>query len=462
MIDPLPRHTCVAIFGLGASGLAAAHLLASFNKTIIASDTADESRRDELTAKLPKGTKLVLGHNEIGDATIIVTSPGLEPSSPIFKEAAERNIPVIAELELGFRATTKPIVAITGTDGKTTTTTLTSHILNTCGVRNKMGGNVGIPLCQVVMEQDEPDCYVVETSAFQLVFCPEFRPHILIATNIAEDHSEYFKGDWEAYVATKRRPLMVMGENDIAILNATDPEIRRWSGLTKAKADWYAEKSEDFPGSITDADAASIDEGAIQVMTRAGNGYRLNLADLKLKGAHNAMNVMGSILACLEMGCQFDAIVSAIDSYELPHHRIEHICTTNGVEFIDDSKATNPHAGMAALAAIDRPTVLIVGGVDKGLSLTAWIDAMQKNVRQIMLIGALTDRFLAEARWGDKPCPITLCKTLEEAVERGYDYACNHGCEVVMLSPGCSSYDMFKSYGQRGEAFAHAALGIKP
>lgn len=461
MKDPLPKYHKIAIFGLGASGLAAAQLLAKFGKEIIASDSADESKRAEFEAKLPAGTRLILGHNEIADAEIIVTSPGLEPSTPIFEEARQKNVPVIAELELGFRAATKPIVAITGTDGKTTTTTLTSHILNVCGVANKLGGNVGIPLCQVVQEE-EPDCYVVETSAFQLVFCPEFKPHILIATNIAEDHSEYFKGDWDAYVATKRRPLGVMQASDLAILNASDPEIRGWRELTIANVAWYAEKRQDLPGRETDLndDVAYVGEGAIQVDLSDGRNYSLHLDDLKLKGAHNAMNVMGSILACLEMGCKFDAIVAAIDSYQLPKHRIEHICTLNGVEFIDDSKATNPHAGMAALAAVDKPTVLIVGGVDKGLSMTAWIDAMQKNVRQIMLIGALTERFLAEAKWGDEPCPITLCKTLEEAVERGYAYARENGCEVVMLSPGCSSYDMFKSYGQRGDVFAQTARGL--
>ena len=458
LIDPLPNHQTIAIFGLGASGIAAARLLSKFNKTIVASDSADESRRAEFESKLPPGTRLVLGHNEIADATVIVTSPGLEPSTPILMEAASRNIPVIAELELGFRATTKPIVAITGTDGKTTTTTLTSHILNACGVRNKMGGNVGIPLCQVVMEDDEPDCYVVETSAFQLVFCPKFRPHVLIATNIAEDHSEYFKGDWQAYVSTKRRPLGLMDKSDIAFLNASDPEICTWAPYTQARCGWYGSARKDIPDNA--GDFAWFENQTIH-FNHNEQSHALPYEFPQFRGIHNVMNIMGAVLASLAMGCRFEDIAEALKTYTLPHHRIEHICTVNGVEFIDDSKATNPHAGMAALAAIDKPTVLIVGGVDKGLSLTAWIDDMQKNVRQIMLIGALTERFMREAKWGDKPCPITLCTTLEDAVVRGYDYARTHGCEVVMLSPGCSSYDMFKSYTQRGDVFANAARSLK-
>ncbi len=457
MIDPLPNHSCVAVFGLGASGIAAANLLASFNKTIIASDTADESKRQEFLDKLPNGTELVLGRNEIGKATAIVTSPGLEPSSPIFMEAASRQIPIYAELEIAANATEIPIVAITGTDGKTTTTTLTSHLLNQCGVNNQMGGNVGIPLCHVVKETEKADCFVVETSAFQLVFCPAFRPHILIATNIAEDHSEYFKGDWNKYVETKRRPLAVMHADDIAILNASDPEMRTWNRYTTAKCAWYGSKREDIPADATHF--ACIQDGRI-LFSMNGEENSLSLDDLKLKGEHNAMNVMGAVLASLFMGCTFDKVIAAIDSYQIPPHRLQHIRTLRGIDFIDDSKATNPHAGMAALATIDKQTVLIVGGVDKGLSMTDWINMMAKNVRHIMVIGALTERFCSEAGQLNTPCKLHLCKTLEESVVRGYELALQDGCSVVMLSPGCSSYDMFKSYGQRGDCFAKAAMDI--
>ena len=146
----------------------------------------------------------------------------------------------------------------------------------------------------------------------------------------------------------------------------------------------------------------------------------------------------------------------------MPAHRIQNIRTLNGISFIDDSKATNPHAAMAALQTIDEPTILIVGGVDKGLDLTEWIETMKKNVRQIMVIGALTDRFCREAIWNKIPCPLHRCNTLEEAVSRGYELAKIHECKAVMLSPGCSSYDMFKNYNQRGEIFAHAAQQLKP
>ena len=458
LLDPLPKHTTVAVFGLGDSGIAVAHLLASFHKNIVASDTADESRRADFEAKLPRGTRLVLGHNEIGAASVIVTSPGLEPSSPILVEAQTRGIPIYAELEIAARATQVPIVDISGTDGKTTTTTLTSHILNECNVSNHMGGNIGIPLSHVIQTPNRADCFVVETSAFQLAFCPSFKPHILIATNIAEDHSEYFHGDWKKYVETKRRPLQTMTPDDIVILNASDPEIRQWGDMTLAKKCWYGAQRRDIPNDAVNF--AYHEDGAIFVYFNT-DLHCLPLDFLKIRGRHNIMNAMGAILAALCMGCTFDRITSALDTYKLPPHRIETICTHRGITFIDDSKATNPHAGIAALDTIDEPTVLIVGGVDKGLSLGEWIERMKKNVRQIMLIGAITDRFCREAILSAIPCPIHRCATLEEAVRSGYELALKNECRVVMLSPGCSSYDMFKSYAQRGEVFARVALSLK-
>lgn len=455
--DPLPQHEVVAVFGLGGSGIAATQLLSHFGKKILASDISDESRRSELSAKLPAEVELCLGHNEIGEATVIVTSPGLEPTTPILIEAQNRHIPVIAELDLAFRTTDIPMVAITGTDGKTTTTTLTSHLLNSCGIVNHTGGNVGIPLASVVMDHPDDACYVVETSAFQLVFCPEFSPHILIATNIAEDHSEYFKGDWNKYVETKRRSLALMKGSDIAILNASDPEIRQWTKYTKAQIFWYGMKS-DIPEEAVNY--AGFD-GVTLEFVFDGENHKVLFSDFHLKGLHNAMNMMGAILAALAMGCHFDEIIQAVHTYQLPAHRIQMICEHQGVAFIDDSKATNPHAGIAALETIQIPTVLIVGGVDKGLSLTQWLEKMRHHVKHLMVIGELGDRFCREADELQLDIPRHRCNTLQDAVKEGYRLALESGCQCVLLSPGCSSYDMFKSYTQRGDVFAQTARTLE-
>lgn len=457
LIDPIPEHRLVAVFGLGCSGIAAAHLLHRLGKRVVASDCADERRRAEFVSKLPEGTELVLGQNAIGEATLIVTSPGLEPSLPIFEEAKRRGIGVISELELAALSTRIPIVAITGTDGKTTTTSLTSHLLRACGKSNALGGNIGIPLAQVVVEEEDVDCYVVETSAFQLAFCHDFCPRVVVATNIAEDHSEYFKGNWEEYVATKCKMLGNMSAEDVVILNASDEVIRGWASQTVAKVWWYGEKKGDIPDN---AETYAYFDGEMLHFIQGMTHYSVEFARLKLRGVHNAMNEMGAILAALSMGGSWEAILSAFESYELPRHRIETVCVKSGIEFIDDSKATNPHAGIAALRAVLEPTVLIVGGVDKGLHLSPWLEEMRPHVKHLMVIGALGDRFCQEAACVIPNIPRHRCESLEEAVERGYELAKRDSCGCVLLSPGCSSYDMFKSYSERGEVFARAARGL--
>lgn len=455
--DPLAQHSCVAVFGLGRSGIAAARLLRLLGKRVIASDCADESRRPEFEAELAPGTELILGRNEIGDATALVTSPGLEPSLPIFAQAARRGIPVLAELELAASVAPAPIVAITGTDGKTTTTSLVAHILAASGISNALGGNIGIPLAQTVVSPDPVDRFVVETSAFQLAFCPKFHPHILIATNIAEDHSEYFKGDFGAYAATKRRMLPNMNENDWVILNASDPEVRNWRAHTKARICYYAQSCGDLP---PDAKDWAYFDATDMRFCFGSETHVMPFAQTRLRGVHNAMNAMAAILAARAEGCAFDAIAESFESYRLPHHRIEFVCKRATVDFIDDSKATNPHAAIAALQAIDEPTVLIVGGVDKGLHLGLWFENMKKNVRHIMVIGALGDRFCAEAREAIPDMPLHRCASLQEAVVQGYECARRSDCSCVLLSPGCSSYDMFKSYAERGDVFSQAAQSI--
>ena len=458
IIDPIPSHRCVAVFGLGCSGIAAAHLLHRLGKRVIASDCADETRRADFLLKLPPGTELVLGRNEIGDATAIVTSPGLEPSLPIFAEAAQKHVDVLAELELAACATDTPIVAITGTDGKTTTTSLTAHLLAVCGIRNACGGNIGIPLAQVVLQcADDTARFVVETSAFQLAFCPRFHPHCLIATNIAEDHSEYFKGDWDAYVSTKRRMLANMTPEDWAILNASDPEIRTWNTRTTARLCYYAASRDDLPADAVDY--AYFDGTDIHIAF-GGKTFSFAFERTGLRGRHNAMNAMAAILAACIERCSFSDIIAAFDSYQLPHHRIEYICSRDGVDFIDDSKATNPHAAIAALQALQAPSVLIVGGVDKGLHLGEWLEEMKHDVKHIVVIGALTERFCREAQEVIPEIPRHCTDSLEHAVVLGYELALADACRYVVLSPGCSSYDMFKSYTERGRVFAESARGI--
>lgn len=457
LLDPLPQHQRIAIFGLGDSGLAAAHLLAGFGKQIIASDIADESKRAEFLAKLPENTRLILGKNDPADATIIVSSPGLSPYTPVLIEAAKNKIPVIAELELAARTTRKPIVAITGTDGKTTTTSLIAHILNFCGLKNRLGGNIGIPFSHIVQDSPNLSCFVIETSAFQLPFCPTLKPHVLIATNIAEDHSEFFQHNWAQYVEAKRRPLAPMISSDTAVLNASDPEIRAWRNKTQAKIFWYALRQSDIPHDALNF--AYIAPDGLHIAYDAQNLLFPNHL-IHIKGEHNAMNLLSATCAALALGCKFEAILNSVPSFKLPPHRIEKVATLCGIDFYDDSKATNPHAAIAALKTLDEPTILIAGGVDKGLQLGDWIEAMRKNVKALYTIGKLSERLTSEVVRAGLDFPIYHAQSLQDATKRAFQSARAYNAHCILLSPACSSYDMFKNYEQRGEVFAQAALQL--
>lgn len=467
MRDPLPGADHVAILGLGASGIAAAHLLAHCapSKRIIASDSRDNLDRDALLARLPRGTELVLGRNALDDhVTAAVISPGIGPDAPIVAEACRRNIELVSEIELAFRACPRPMVAITGTDGKTTTTLLVAHLLAQAGLRAPTGGNIGTPLSRVILDHADADWLVVEVSAFQLWNSPTFAPSVLIATNIAEDHTDYFGGDREAYIDAKRRPLDAMTADDLAVLNADDPVIAAWSQDCRARIARYG-VLRDGRHSPLEA-AVDTTTGTLRVQVESGEGFAMPLDALRLRGRHNWLNAMAAALAVGAIGVPAPAIEQGLRTFTAPPHRIQPVArhqTPKGtrVTWIDDSKATNAHAAMAGLATVDAPAVLIAGGVDKGLELEPWAQAMRGRVAAVVLIGQIAQRLAATLKHvaGDE-IEIVHAASMPDAVAHAHALANRHEARTVLLSPGCSSFDMFESYAQRGEVFSEAARSV--
>jgi len=449
--DPLLGHERIAVLGLGSSGLAAAELLSLFGKTVIASDTRADLDVEAQRQKWAPSSQLVLGRNTLDGVTVAVVSPGIVPDSPIFAEAKERGIEVISELELAARATTLPIIAVTGTDGKTTTTTLIGHFLTASGLNPHMGGNIGTPLCQVVLER-RSGWLVVEVSAFQLLHSPKFAPQVTVATNIAQDHMDYFSGDWASYVEAKRRPLRQMREG-VAVLNLEDLEIASWSEGFGGEVTWYGK------GADSQSTSGSWDENGDVVLRWGTTTKRLEASSISLLGYHNRLNIMAAGLGALACGAAPGALESVRD-YQAPAHRLQVVGTFEGVEYIDDSKATNPHAAQAALQTLSAPLILIAGGVDKGLSLEAWIDDMKGHVSALVLIGALSERLAREARARALTAPIHFAGSMEDAVRLSQELALSGETRCVLLSPGCSSFDMFASYSARGDEFQRAVRAL--
>jgi UDP-N-acetylmuramoylalanine--D-glutamate ligase len=425
----------VAVLGAGLSGSAAALLLRANGANVTVLDSAAE-------AKLLKSTIDNLRANEVrvvtGEAAdqnrdhydLVVLSPGIDPASPLARNFSSRKIETIGELELGWRFCEKPVIAITGTNGKTTTTELIAQMLNACGQRTIACGNIGKPLTAVVRDQSKFDVLTVEVSSFQLETIESFRPAIAIWLNFAPDHLDRYASVGE-YRTAKLRIFENQTADDIAVVNAGEsiPQIQ----ARKVTFSAYNDRA-DF----------RLFEGAIYFQ----NTPILRLTDAKLRGSHNIENLMATLAAGRARGLSFEQMLPPLCQYEPQPHRCEFVRTVGGVDYVNDSKATNLDAVEKALLAQTKTVVLIAGGKDKGFDFQPLRDVVKKKVRSVVLIGEMADR-IAQDWQGVTECEIA--GSLADAVERAH--AAAKTGEVVLFSPGTSSFDMFKSYADRGDQF---------
>ncbi len=429
------KSKTVAVLGAGLSGTAAALLLKEEGADVTVLDSAEEknllkSTLDNLRAQ---GIKVSSGSAADNDKTsydLIVLSPGIDPLSALARNFSERKIETIGELELGWRSCALPVIAITGTNGKTTTTELLAQMLNACGQRTVACGNIGKPLCEVVRRQKDFDVLTVEVSSFQLETIQTFRPTVALWLNFAPDHLDRYRSVWE-YREAKLRIFENQTADDFAIINAA--ETLRNVRARKITFSAYAD-SADF----------RLTEGAIVYE----NQVVLRLADTKLRGSHNIENLMATLAAGRARGLSFAQMVPPLSSYEPRPHRCEFVRTVAGVDYVNDSKATNLDAVEKALAAQSKPVVLIAGGKDKGFNFEPLRALVQEKVKSTVLIGEMATRI---ARDWDGAVPCEMAGSLADAVERAH--AAAKPGDVVLFSPGTSSFDMFKSYADRGDQF---------
>jgi UDP-N-acetylmuramoylalanine--D-glutamate ligase len=429
------RNQDVAVLGAGLSGTAAALLLKAEGASVTVLDNADEknllkSTIDNLRAQ---EIRVICGPNAGHDSTkydFVVLSPGIDPASPLARNFSSHNIEMIGELELGWRSSQIPVIAVTGTNGKTTTTELLAQMLNACGQRTIACGNIGKPLSEVARQEKDFDVLTVEVSSFQLETIQTFRPSIAVWLNFAPDHLDRYRSVAD-YRAAKLRIFQNQTEEDVAIINAAEslPTIRP----RKITFSAYADRA-DF----------RLIEGSI-VYDRQ---IVLRLADTKLRGSHNIENLMATLAAGLARGLSFEEMVPSLCGYEPRPHRCEFVREVAGVGYINDSKATNLDAVEKALLAQNKPVILIAGGKDKGFTFEPLRPLVKERVRSTILIGEMAERIARD--WnGAVRCEIA--NSLADAVERAH--AAAKSGEVVLFSPGTSSFDMFKSYADRGDQF---------
>lgn len=437
----------VTVLGIGRSGTSTAAYLLKRGASVLVSERAEaEGDKAAEAEKLKQmGASVETGsHSEhaISSADLIIVSPGIPPTAEVITRAAEQGKEVISDIELAYREAGHdvPIIGITGTNGKSTTTALTSYILEKCGLRAPACGNFGVPILTEL--ETKPDYLVAEVSSYQLHYCNTFAPMIGVWLNLTPDHIEWH-GGLNAYIDAKQKMFLNQRESQFAVLNDDDPIVAN-----------FEPPSEVFPFSVN-----TDEQGAIQAafMDEDDLCYRMDgmtsivcgRDELKIIGKHNLENALAAISVAALLRLPHEGIAEAVTSFTALEHRLEYVATIDGVDFYNDSKATNPTSTVKALEAFGkRKVVLIAGGRDKGTSLHDLVQAAKHHVSEVILLGEAKERF-AHAFEDAGFRNVQAVSSLEEAIDVGVTLKKG----PVVLSPACASFDMFKDYEDRGRVF---------
>jgi UDP-N-acetylmuramoylalanine--D-glutamate ligase len=434
----------VLVVGLARTGAATVQFLARRGAKVKASDSKAASELAPFLEPL-RGLPVDLelgGHTEsfFADCDLVVMSPGVPPKVPAVAKARSGGVPVIGEVELAFRFLRRPLIAITGTNGKTTTTTLVGEMLKESGKKVFVGGNIGNPLISYVEGPQDEDWVVAEISSFQLEGVEEFRPKISALLNLTEDHLDRYETFGE-YAAAKERIFARQKKEDYALLNADDPLVSALAPRLEPQVLFFsARQAVPFGSHLTP-------EG---IVFRGSNGTRekFDLGRLKIKGAHNLENLMAAIAVAKMCGCPREALQRVMEEFPGLEHRLEWVRRLDGVSYFNDSKGTNVGSVVKSLQSFEEPVVLIAGGKDKGGDYGPLRELVAGRVKGMALIGEAKERMFS-ALGGLTEC--VRLGSLEEAVRWARSKA--RPGEIVLLSPACSSYDMFANYQERGRRF---------
>jgi UDP-N-acetylmuramoylalanine--D-glutamate ligase len=419
----------VLILGYGVSGQSA--------ESFLLKRGANVSVYDEKDIKT-NGAKVIHSLDKVNDLDLCVTSPGFSVSHPIIRELQGKGVPVVGELELSFDASRWNYwIAVTGTNGKTTTTSFISHLLREAGYKVIVGGNIGVPVTSFLDQPISETIIVAEVSSFQLETVYTFRPQVAAFLNLTPDHLDRH-GTMENYFNTKAKIFALQQEQDIAVLNAENPWTRSLVGKLRSRTVTFGINAGEF----------RWENGLL----KAGERVLAKLEDVKLRGQHNLANIAAGVASCDHIIPKGFNYGKAISKFLAPEHRIEFVRSLNGVDFYDDSKATNPDSTIVALEAFTEPVVLILGGRNKGIDfepLAAFIKN-RSTTKSVILLGE-SKNSLKEALLAEGFTNTYEVDSLEEAVKTSLDVA-DKG-DVVLLSPACASFDMFKNFEERGDRF---------
>lgn len=430
----------VLVLGLSKSGIAAAKFLKKHGYDVYLT----ESKSIEPDAELEKmGIHIETGGHSlkfVDGSEFAVTSPGIPPYSIIIELLRLKNIPVISELELAYRMSDTPFVAITGTNGKTTTTALTAHIFER-RFRAKACGNIGQPPCD--MADDKLDYYVCEMSSYQIAMSPTLTPFISVWTNFTPDHIDWHQGI-ENYFAAKAKIFKAPQAPKFAVLNACDEKLKNFEA--DGTVFWFGERKTGNCCYRKDGEFIYENNGVVE--------FVMPVADCPLVGEHNYQNTECAIICAKLAGIDNETIIEAIKDFKSPAHRLEFVAEKDGISFYNDSKATNPEAAIVAIKSFNnKNVVLLAGGRDKNTSLKEFCDEVKAHIKTVILIGEAADRFEKNLKNSGFE-NILRENSMQSAINRAIDLK----PDVVLLSPACASFDMFKSYEERGDVFKDYVL----
>lgn len=436
----------VLVFGSGISGIGAAGILEGRGAKVTLYDANDKLDKEALQGKMREDSrmKIVLGvfpEKLLEELDLVVISPGVPTDIPVVNQMKERGIPVVGEVELAYELGRGDVFAITGTNGKTTTTALLGEIMKDVKSSVYVVGNIGTPYTNVVEETKDDSVIVAEMSSFQLEAIVDFRPRVAAILNITPDHLNRHH-TMEAYIEAKKNVARNQGADDICVLNYED-EILREFGETLVPQVLYFSSQRKLEKGIY------LEDGNI-IYRNPEECVVCSVKELKLLGTHNYENVMAAVAMAASYGIPMESIRSTIRAFAGVEHRIEFVAEKNGVAYYNDSKGTNPDAAIKGIQAMIRPTYLIGGGYDKQSSYKEWIDNFEGKVKKLLLIGETKEKIAEEAeKCGFRD--IILFETFDEAVLTAARLA--EPGDAVLLSPACASWGMFKNYEERGDKF---------
>lgn len=444
----------ISIIGAAKSGLAAARSLVESGARVFVSDIqSDEKLRQSLDREglIGKVEFEAGGHtNRVLTADFIVLSPGVRTDIPVLIEAAGKNIPVYSEIEVAYRLSKGRRLVITGSNGKTTTTTLLSLFCRQQFPEVFLGGNIGIPMMEFATRTTDNSVQVLEVSSFQLETISEFAPDIAVITNFFENHLDRYPS-YQAYIDAKKRIALNMKAGQCLVLNADQQSMREMAGQVSCRTAWFGWNCYGLTPSV------SIVDNHVVYNDEAGGQRRVfPVSSVKLIGGHNLENVMCATLTAILAGVEIDKLEQVVKEFPGVEHRLEWVAEVSGVTFINDSKGTNCAASITALKGCRPPMILIAGGRDKGTDLSEWVTTIRTLSRGVVLYGEAKARFRSAL---EGLVPLKSAVSFEQAVEIAYEWA--QSGDTVLLSPACSSYDLFPNFEVRGERFKELVKALK-